>query len=103
MNWDVGATPAVVKKRDRCRAPGVLEAFADLVDQLQAQPRFVRPDKKTVWGKAWRDIPNHRHADLPGAWRVCWTIRRSGAGELVTILFLGTHGEYEQLYRFGKQ
>ncbi len=80
----------------------VMPAWSKLKSQLVDDPRFVRPDKRAVWGKAFPDIPNHRHADLPGAWRACWTIRtESGEShEVVTVVFLGTHKRYDRVYGF---
>lgn len=101
--FEVGATYAVMKRLEKDVAPGVRAAFGGLVDRLRADPRFVAPDKRTIWGKAWPDVPNHRHDDLPGAWRVAWTIRAEDGEEKVTVLFLGTHKEYEKLYGFRKQ
>ncbi|HUR26236.1 MAG TPA: hypothetical protein VM327_09520 [Candidatus Thermoplasmatota archaeon] len=73
-----------------------------LKEQLGRDARFVLPDKKEIWRKAFRDVPNHRHADLAEAWRAAWTIRNADGGkkELVTVLFLGTHKEYDVLYGF---
>ncbi len=100
--FDVGATPTVIKRIAKGLAPGVRAAWEGLVRQLKKDPRFVVVDKKEVWGKAWKDAPNHRHADLPSAWRAAWTIRSSDGKERVTVLFLGTHKEYEELYGFRK-
>lgn len=99
---ELGATPAVLKRIEGGLAPGVSAAWDQLKEQLRRNPRFVKPDKKPVWDKAFRDIPNHRHADLPGAWRACWTIRNAGGGtkDVVTVLFIGTHKEYDTVYGF---
>lgn len=99
---DLGADSRVHKRIAKGLAPGVETAWEKLKAQLRKNPRFVGPDKREVWKKAFPDIPNHRHADLPGTWRACWTIRNAdgGARELVTVLFLGTHKEYDSLYGF---
>lgn len=99
---ELGATPSVNKRVQSKLPPGVESAWRLLKAKLQKDPRFVKPDKRTIWGKAWSDLPNHRHDDLPGAWRVCWTIRNADGGkkEEVTIIFFGTHTEYNQLYGY---
>lgn len=99
---ELGATPAVQKRLSKGLPAGVQAAWDELKAQLRKDPRFVVPDKRTIWRKAFRDVPNHRHADLPGAWRASWTIRNADGGqrEIVTVLFLGTHKEYDELYGF---
>lgn len=99
---DLGATPPVVKRIKKGLPQSVDPAWEDLKTKLRDDPRFVRPDKREVWRKAFKDIPNHRHADLPGAWRACWTIYTLAGGdrERVTVLFLGTHKEYDRVYGF---
>lgn len=42
-------------------------------------------------------------SDLPDGWRATWTVRSLGTKRIVTILFFGTHKEYEELYGFAKQ
>lgn len=100
----IEATRGVLKARAKCRTPGVAEAFDRLVEALRLDERYGGPpDKAGVWQPVWPDIPNHRHANLPGAWRACWTSRPEGPDVIVTILFLGTHKEYERLYGFTTQ
>lgn len=98
--YDLGATPAVVKRLKKGLPKQVDPAWAKLKAQLWRDPRFVVPDKDTIWRKAFKRIPNHRHADLPGAWRASWTIYSIEGGERVTVIFLGTHKEYDRLYGF---
>jgi len=102
MPIDLGARPPVANRILRGLPKAVTEAFEELKQQLRRDPRFVAPDKREIWKKPFPNIPNHRHADLPGAWRVAWTIRNvdGGSGERVTVLFLGTHKEYDRLYGF---
>ena len=102
MAIDLGATPSVVRRIERGLPAKVRSAFEDLKSQLRSDPRFVRPDKREIWKKPFPEIPNHRHADLPDAWRTAWTIQNVGGGshERVTILFLGTHKQYDRLYGF---
>lgn len=99
---DLGATPSVQRRLATGLPPEVLPAWQGLLERLRADPRFVAPDRRTIWSRAFADVPNHRHADLPLAWRACWTIRNSqgGAKETVTVLFLGTHKQYDELYGF---
>ena len=99
---DLGATPAVIKRIKKGLPKSVEPAWEDLKAKLREGARFVRPDKREVWRKAFKAIPNHRRADLPGAWRACWTIYTLDGGEheRVTVLFLGTHKEYDRLYGF---
>ncbi len=99
---ELGATPAVLQCIAKGLKPEIQIAWNELKDQLQRNPRFLVPDKKRIWRQAFRDIPNHRHADLPAAWRASWTIRNAagGATEIVTVLFLGTHKDYDELYGF---
>lgn len=99
---DLGATPAVIKRLKKGIPKSVEPAWEALKASLRDDPRFVKPDKREIWRKAFREIPNHRHADLPGAWRACWTIYNLDGGqrERVTVLFLGTHKEYDRLYGF---
>lgn len=98
----MGATPPVLRRLAKCRTPGVKESFERLVARLRENPRFVTPDQRTIWARPWPDLPNHRHHDLPGAWRACWTVRHGSRGDLVTLVFLGTHKEYEECYGFTK-
>ena len=102
MPFDLGARPTVAKRIQRGLPNRVVPAFEELKQQLRRDPRFVAPDKREIWKKPFPDIPNHRHADLPGAWRASWTIQNMDAGsvERVTIIFLGTHKEYDRLYGF---
>lgn len=100
MSFDLGATPSVVKRIEQGLPKDVAKAWNELKTQLRKDARYVRPDKREVWGKAFPNIPNHRHADLPGAWRASWTIRATEGGEQVTVIFLGTHKEYDRLYGF---
>jgi hypothetical protein len=99
---ELGADPRVLKRLAKGTPPGVLAAWDDLKAKLRTDPRFMAPDRKTIWGKAFPGIPNHRHEDLPAAWRAAWTIRNSESGtkELVTVLFVGSHKEYDDLYGF---
>lgn len=99
---DLGSTPAVQKRIQKGLPAAAAKGWDVLKGQLRTNPRYVGTDKREIWQKAWPDIPNHRHADLPGAWRACWTIRNLDAGtkEQVTVLFLGTHKEYDELYGF---
>jgi hypothetical protein len=99
---ELGATPAVQKRLGKGLPAGVQAAWDELKAQLRRDPRFVAPDKRNIWERAFGDVPNHRHADLPSAWRTSWTIRNADGGqrEIVTVLFLGTHKEYDQLYGF---
>lgn len=98
--YDVGATPAVLKRIKKGLPKTVGPAWEDLKTQLGRDPRFVVPDKRKIWRKAFKDIPNHRHADLPGAWRASWTIYSVDGKERVTVIFLGTHKEYDRSYGF---
>lgn len=100
MAFEVEGTSAVVKRREKCRSSKVLEAFRRLVDQLGKDPFFVVPDKASIWRKGFPDIPNHRHADLPEAWRAGWTVIREGEKTKVLVVFLGTHKEYDNSYGF---
>lgn len=102
MAFELGARPSVARRIGRGLPKAVQPAFDDLKERLRTDPRFVGPDKKERWKKPFPDIPNHRHADLPTAWRACWTIRNMDGGtrERVTILFLSTHKEYDRLYGF---
>lgn len=99
---ELGATPAVVKTIEKGLPKPVGPAWEELKEKLRQDPRFVKPDKREIWSKAFRNIPNHRHANLPLAWRACWTIQNIGGGqrERVTVLFLGTHKKYDRLYGF---
>lgn len=97
---DLGATPAVIKRLRKGLPKAVEAAWQALKDKFRQDPRFVPPDKREIWRKAFRNIPNHRHADLPGAWRASWTVYNVGGGERVTVLFVGTHKEYDRLYGF---
>lgn len=98
----MGATPSVGRRIAKGLPKGLDDAWLKLIQTLKANPRFVTVDKKVIWAKAWADVPNHRHADLPGAWRAAWTIRAADGNEKVTVLFLGTHKEYEEMYGFKK-
>lgn len=98
--FELGATPAVVKRIRKGLPTSVEPAWEDLKARLRRDPRFVAPDKRTTWRKAFKDIPNHRHADLPNAWRAAWTIYSVDGGERVTVIFLGSHKEYDRLYGF---
>ncbi len=102
MAFDLGATPRVIRRLEKGLPKAVAPAFEDLKDQLRQDPRFVGPDKREIWKKPFPEIPNHRHADLPHAWRASWTIQNVDGGrrERVTILFIGTHKEYDRLYGF---
>jgi hypothetical protein len=102
VTFDLGATPTVAKRLQKGLPQTVDTAWTNLKHQLGTAPRFVGPDKRDVWKQAFPDIPNHRHSDLPDAWRACWTIRNinDGEGERVTVVFLGTHKEYDRLYGF---
>jgi hypothetical protein len=102
MAIDLGATPRVIGRLERGLPKSVAPAFEDLKDRLRQDPRFARPDKREIWTKPFPEIPNHRHADLPGAWRASWTVQNIDGGrrERVTILFVGTHKEYDRLYGF---
>ena len=99
---ELGATPAVQKRLSKGLPAGVQAGWDELKVQLRKDPRFVVPDKRGIWRKAFGDVPNHRHADLPNAWRASWTIRNADGGqrEIVTVLFLGAHKEYDELYGF---
>ncbi len=99
---DLGATPSVIKRIKKGLPKNVEPAWEDLKAKLREDPRFVGPDKRRVWRKAFKEIPNHRHANLPAAWRASWTIYNIDGGqrERVTVLFLGTHKEYDRLYGF---
>lgn len=97
---DLGATPAVIKRIKKGLPKAIEPAWKNLKAQLRRDPRFVAPDKRTIWRKTFKDIPNHRHTDLPGVWRASWTIYNVDGGERVTVIFLGTHKEYDRLYGF---
>lgn len=99
---ELGATNAVARRLDKGLPAKVQADWHALKEQLRRDPRFLVPDKKEIWGKAFRDVPNHRHADLAQGWRASWTIRNADGGkkELVTVLFLGPHKEYDALYGF---
>ncbi len=99
---ELGATPAVLKRVKRGLPKAVAPAWEDLKSKLRSDPRFVKPDRRKIWSQSFKDIPNHRHADLPCAWRASWTIRNidGGQGERVTVIFLGTHKQYDRLYGF---
>lgn len=99
---DLGATPAVIQVIKKGLPGIVAPAWEELKDKLRQNPRFVPPDKRQVWAKAFKAIPNHRHADLPSAWRACWTIYNieGGERERVTVIFLGSHKRYDRLYGF---
>ena len=100
--FNLGATPSVIKRLKKGLPKKVEPAWEELKDQLRTDPRFVSPDKREIWKKAFKDVPNHRHSDLPGAWRASWTIYNTPGeeGERVTILFVGSHKEYDRLYGF---
>lgn len=100
--YDLGATPAAGRRLAKGLPARVDSAWKALKERLRVDAQFVPPDKRTVWGTAFPDVPNHRHADLPDGWRATWTIRNVAGGtrEAVTVLFLGTHKEHETLYGF---
>ena len=98
--FDLGATPPVLKRIQKGLPKAVEPAWEQLKARLRHDPRFVAPDRRTIWRKAFKDIPNHRHTDLPSAWRCSWTIYNIDGGERVTVVFLGTHKEYDRLYGF---
>lgn len=102
MTFDLGATPTVTKRIQKGLPKPVDVAWNELKARLREDPRFVGTDKRNVWKQAFPDIPNHRHTDLPEAWRACWTIRNieGQEQERVTVVFLGTHKEYDRLYGF---
>lgn len=102
MTIELGAVPQVQRAINKGLPNDVGKAFEAVKRRLQEDPWFCRADKKTVWSKVWPDVPNHRHADLPDAWRCCWTVRikNDGVDYDVTVLFLGTHKEYDRLYGF---
>lgn len=99
---ELGPTTAVSRRLSKGLPAKVQADWDALKRQLTIDPRFVVPDKKTIWRKAFRDVPNHRHTDLAAAWRASWTIRNADGGkkELVTLLFLGTRKDYDERYGF---
>ena len=88
---------------DKCRVPGVADAFRSIVERLRSDPQFVVTDKKEIWRKAFPDLPNHRHTNLPGAWRMAWSVIRQGTDQVVLVVFLGSHEAYEETYGFRKR